>query len=154
MSNAPISKSSANPAARSCGSSTTSSTSRRSRPGCSICGRSRPPSQISYGASGTSMRLRQILNNFTSNALKFTTEGSVTIAAVLAASDDDGDTVQFTVTDTGIGISPENQKKLFQPFVQAESDTTRRFGGTGLGLVICRRLADLMGGAIDMESVP
>jgi CheY-like chemotaxis protein/HPt (histidine-containing phosphotransfer) domain-containing protein len=54
--------------------------------------------------------------------------------------------------DTGIGISPESQKKLFQPFVQAESDTTRRFGGTGLGLVICRRIADLMGGTIEMES--
>ena len=98
------------------------------------------------------LRLRQILNNFVSNALKFTTEGSVTIGAVLAESGGDTDTVQFTVADTGIGISPENQQKLFQPFVQAESDTTRRFGGTGLGLVICRRLADLMGGAIDMDS--
>ena len=98
------------------------------------------------------LRLRQILNNFVSNALKFTPEGSITIAAELVGRENDTDTISFAVTDTGIGISEENQKKLFQPFVQAEGDTTRRFGGTGLGLVICRRLADLMGGAVEMDS--
>jgi PAS domain S-box-containing protein len=98
------------------------------------------------------LRLRQILNNFVSNALKFTAAGSVTIAAGLVERKDGVDTVRFSVADTGIGISAENQKKLFQPFMQAESDTTRRFGGTGLGLVICRRIADLMGGTIEMES--
>ena len=98
------------------------------------------------------LRLRQILNNFVSNALKFTPQGSVTIAAELVERKDGVDTVRFSVADTGIGIAPENQAKLFQPFVQAEGDTTRRFGGTGLGLVICRRLADLMGGTIEMDS--
>jgi len=98
------------------------------------------------------LRLRQILTNFISNALKFTSEGSVTLSAVLIARSDGADTIAFSVRDTGIGVSPENQKKLFQPFVQAESDTTRRFGGTGLGLAICRRIADLMHGVIDMDS--
>ena len=100
------------------------------------------------------LRLRQILNNFVSNALKFTLQGSITIAAQLVGRERGVDTVRFSITDTGIGISEENQKKLFQPFAQAEGDTTRRFGGTGLGLVICRRLADLMGGTIEMDSAP
>ena len=98
------------------------------------------------------LRLRQILNNFVSNALKFTAEGSVALNAALSQRRDGTDFVAFTVTDTGIGISPEGQKKLFQPFVQAESDTTRRFGGTGLGLAICRQLADLMSGVIEIDS--
>jgi signal transduction histidine kinase/DNA-binding NarL/FixJ family response regulator/HPt (histidine-containing phosphotransfer) domain-containing protein len=98
------------------------------------------------------LRLRQILNNFVSNALKFTAEGSVTVNAALSERRHGTDFVAFTVTDTGIGISPEGQKKLFQPFVQAESDTTRRFGGTGLGLAICRQLADLMSGVIEIDS--
>ena len=100
------------------------------------------------------LRLRQILNNFVSNALKFTMQGSVAIEARLVDSKNGIDTVAFTVTDTGIGISSENQKKLFQPFTQAESNTTRRFGGTGLGLAICRRLADLMKGVITIDSAP
>jgi PAS domain S-box-containing protein len=98
------------------------------------------------------LRLRQILNNFLSNAIKFTAEGSVAINIELVDRKEGGDTVSFAVTDTGIGISEENQKKLFQPFAQAEGDTTHRFGGTGLGLVICRRIAELMGGTIEMES--
>jgi signal transduction histidine kinase/DNA-binding NarL/FixJ family response regulator len=98
------------------------------------------------------LRLRQILNNFVSNALKFTAEGSVALNAALSERRHGTDFVAFTVTDTGIGISPEGQKKLFQPFVQAESDTTRRFGGTGLGLAICRQLADLMSGVIEIDS--
>jgi len=100
------------------------------------------------------LRLRQILNNFVSNALKFTQEGQVEIAADLIERKDGKDVVRFSVKDTGIGISKENQDKLFQPFVQAEGDTTRRFGGTGLGLTICRRLADMMGGVIEMQSAP
>ena len=98
------------------------------------------------------LRLRQILNNFASNAIKFTAEGHVEIRAELLERRGAADNVRFSVTDTGIGISPENQQKLFQPFVQAEGDTTRRFGGTGLGLAICRRLADMMGGTIEMQS--
>ena len=98
------------------------------------------------------LRLRQILNNFTSNALKFTVEGHVEIRAELVERRGDRETVRFAVSDTGIGVSPENQRKLFQPFVQAEADTTRRFGGTGLGLAICRRLAEMMDGTVEMQS--
>jgi signal transduction histidine kinase/ActR/RegA family two-component response regulator/HPt (histidine-containing phosphotransfer) domain-containing protein len=100
------------------------------------------------------LRLRQVLNNFVSNALKFTQEGSVEIRAELLERKDGADVVRFSVKDTGIGIAKENQEKLFQPFVQAEGDTTRRFGGTGLGLAICRRLAELMNGTIEMSSEP
>ena len=98
------------------------------------------------------LRLRQILNNFTSNAIKFTVEGHVELRVDLVERREGWDLVRFSVSDTGIGVSPENQKKLFQPFVQAEADTTRRFGGTGLGLAICRRLAEMMDGAVEMQS--
>jgi signal transduction histidine kinase/DNA-binding NarL/FixJ family response regulator len=98
------------------------------------------------------LRLRQILNNFVSNAVKFTSEGSVALRAVLSERRGEIDFVVFTVADSGIGIPAESQKNLFQPFVQAENDTARRFGGTGLGLAICRQLGDLMRGTIDMES--
>ncbi|HVT02071.1 MAG TPA: response regulator [Thermoanaerobaculia bacterium] len=98
------------------------------------------------------LRLRQILSNFVSNALKFTAQGSIEIRAELIERLDGEDRVRFSVTDTGIGISPENQQRLFEPFMQAEDDTTRRFGGTGLGLTICRRLAEMMGGSIEMVS--
>ena len=73
-------------------------------------------------------------------------------ASALAQRKDGLDVLEFSVRDTGIGISAENQAHLFQPFMQAEADTTRRFGGTGLGLTICRRLAQLMGGEITMQS--
>ncbi len=108
--------------------------------------------RISPAVSVDPLRLRQILTNFVSNALKFTSAGSVAVNAALREHRDGTDVIVFTVADTGIGISPEGQKKLFQPFVQAEADTTRRFGGTGLGLAICRQLADLMGGVIDIDS--
>jgi len=98
------------------------------------------------------LRLRQILNNFVSNAIKFTEKGGVDIAAALAARADGRDVVRFSVTDTGIGIAGDAQARLFEPFVQAAGDTARRFGGTGLGLTICRRLADMMGGAVAMQS--
>ena len=110
------------------------------------------------------LRLRQILSNFLSNAIKFTDQGLVQAALeikrsrVYDANNNAGplgsDELSFRVTDTGIGVSAEAQARLFQPFAQAEGDTTRRFGGTGLGLAICRRLAELMGGAVTMESVP
>ena len=100
------------------------------------------------------LRLRQILNNFVSNGLKFTQTGHVEIKAELLERKDGRELVRFSVTDTGIGISKEGQARLFQPFVQAEGDTTQRYGGTGLGLTICRRLADMMGGAITMVSEP
>lgn len=100
------------------------------------------------------VRLNQILNNFLSNAIKFTPEGSVTVSVRCVESTKDAERIIFEVQDTGIGISEENQANLFHPFAQGESNTTRRFGGTGLGLVICRHLADLMGGEITMQSAP
>lgn len=98
------------------------------------------------------IRLRQILANFVSNALKFTERGSIRIGVRALESDENDQRVEISVSDTGIGISEEAQTRLFQPFVQAEADTSRRYGGTGLGLTICRRLADLMGGTVSMQS--
>ncbi len=98
------------------------------------------------------MRLRQILNNLVSNALKFTSKGSVDMKVELVRRAHGVDRVRFTVTDTGIGISITNQARLFQPFVQASADTSPRFGGTGLGLTICQRLAKMMNGSIEMVS--
>lgn len=100
------------------------------------------------------LRLRQILSNFLSNAIKFTEKGFVEAALEWRGREGDGDRVCFRVTDTGIGVTPEQQAKLFQPFQQAEGSITRRFGGTGLGLVISRRLAELMDGQVRMESTP
>ena len=98
------------------------------------------------------LRLRQILNNLVSNAIKFTEKGEVALAARLLAREEGHDLILFTVRDTGVGIAKENQQKLFEPFVQAETQTSRRFGGTGLGLSICRKLAQMMGGKIEMQS--
>jgi len=94
-------------------------------------------------------RLRQVLLNLLSNACKFTKSGKVTleVSPVMRG-------IQFVVRDTGIGIAKEKQAKLFRPFVQADSSTTREFGGTGLGLVICKRLTEMMGGRISLESEP
>jgi signal transduction histidine kinase/CheY-like chemotaxis protein len=107
------------------------------------------------------VRLRQILLNLASNAIKFTERGRVTIAVEVDAVEGDtaGDDaatapLRFTVTDTGIGLSPAQQERLFQPFAQADGSITRRFGGTGLGLSICRRLVELMDGAIGVDSAP
>jgi signal transduction histidine kinase/ActR/RegA family two-component response regulator len=94
-------------------------------------------------------RLRQILGNLVSNALKFTLEGSV---SVRFASSDDGTGLRIDVVDTGIGIDAETLPRLFDKFVQADSSTTRRFGGSGLGLSICSELAALMGGGIHVHS--
>ena len=98
------------------------------------------------------LRLRQILNNFVSNAIKFTEKGSVEIGAVLQERARGRDVVRFHVSDTGIGVTKEAQAQLFEPYMQAAIDTARRFGGTGLGLTICRRLAEMMEGTIGMES--
>jgi PAS domain S-box-containing protein len=100
------------------------------------------------------LRLRQILRNFVSNAIKFTDKGHVAIRAERVERRGNTEQIRIMVADTGIGISAENQQHLFQPFAQAESDTTRRYGGTGLGLVISRRLAELMGGTVKIRSEP
>ncbi|MFZ0266860.1 ATP-binding protein [Caulobacter sp.] len=98
---------------------------------------------------GDADRLRQILGNLVSNALKFTLEGSV---SVRFASADDGSGLRIDVVDTGIGIDAETLPRLFDKFVQADSSTTRRFGGSGLGLSICNELASLMGGGVHVQS--
>jgi signal transduction histidine kinase/CheY-like chemotaxis protein/HPt (histidine-containing phosphotransfer) domain-containing protein len=108
--------------------------------------------QISPALFVDAMRLRQILNNFVSNALKFTENGRIEIKAELLGRADGEERVRFSVADTGIGISEEDQARLFQPFVQAAAEITPRFGGTGLGLTICQRLAQMMGGSIEMVS--
>ncbi|GAA4339135.1 hypothetical protein GCM10023165_18230 [Variovorax defluvii] len=101
------------------------------------------------------VRLRQILNNFVNNAIKFTTEGWIDINVQWLGRSDGVEHLRFEVKDTGIGISPEDQQRLFQPFSQAEGEEARRRpGGTGLGLVISRQLAQMMGGSIRMESEP
>jgi PAS domain S-box-containing protein len=103
---------------------------------------------------GDSVRLRQILFNLLSNAIKFTPTGEVSVHVAVTAQTEEGQCIEISVADTGIGIAPDLQARLFEPFVQAESSTTRRFGGTGLGLTICRKLIDLMGGKLELHSMP
>ncbi|MGC4097383.1 MAG: response regulator [Nitrospira sp.] len=97
-------------------------------------------------------RIRQILINLIGNAIKFTEQGEVTLHLSVEREEDARITVRFDITDTGIGIAPEAQSRLFQAFSQADGSMTRRFGGTGLGLVICKRLAEHMGGTIGVQS--
>ncbi|MDQ1468323.1 MAG: hypothetical protein QOH10_2738, partial [Actinomycetota bacterium] len=101
---------------------------------------------------GDPTRLRQVLVNLVSNAVKFTTQGEVVLAASLVVDSPSAATVRFEVSDTGIGIAPEDQARMFDPFSQADSSTTRRFGGTGLGLAIVKQLVELMGGHLGLES--
>jgi signal transduction histidine kinase len=96
-------------------------------------------------------RLRQILLNLVGNAIKFTRAGTVQIVAKLEREGPTGH-LRFSIVDSGVGMTTEQQAKLFQPFVQADVSTTRHFGGTGLGLTICRRLAEMLGGNIEVSS--
>jgi len=97
-------------------------------------------------------RLRQVLLNLAGNALKFTHEGEISVRAGLVAETDADVVVRFSVKDTGVGIAPEKQARMFEKFTQADASTTRRFGGTGLGLAISKRLVELMGGEIGVTS--
>ncbi|MBI5109041.1 MAG: PAS domain S-box protein [Rhodocyclales bacterium] len=107
---------------------------------------------------GDQLRLRQILVNLTNNAIKFCGDGErpgrVSLRATLAARSDTGVTIEFVVTDNGIGMDEQARARLFTPFSQADISTTRRFGGTGLGLAISHHLLQMMGGAITVESQP
>ncbi|THJ17320.1 MAG: response regulator [Nitrospira sp. CG24B] len=104
---------------------------------------------------GDPIRLRQILFNLVGNAIKFTERGRVTVSVSLKQGRTEGSdavVLQWRIQDTGIGMTPEQQARLFQAYAQADASTTRKFGGTGLGLMICHQLVQLMGGAITVES--
>jgi PAS domain S-box-containing protein len=103
---------------------------------------------------GDPTRLRQVLFNLLSNAIKFTHHGGIDVAVWSPGADETGIALRVDVTDTGIGITPEQERRLFEAFSQAEISTTRRYGGTGLGLTICRRLVAAMGGEIGLTSQP
>ncbi|HLJ21716.1 MAG TPA: ATP-binding protein, partial [Stellaceae bacterium] len=109
---------------------------------------------IAQNFIGDPTRIRQVLVNLIGNALKFTDKGSVAVSAHYVPDADGTPTVRVEVRDTGIGISAEAQKSLFQTFTQADGTITRRFGGTGLGLAISKQLVELMGGKIGLESTP
>jgi two-component system sensor histidine kinase/response regulator len=108
--------------------------------------------EVPWRLMGDGLRLSQVLINLVNNAIKFTDHGQVTLSCKLVRRDSAQATLVFAVSDTGIGMTSEQQTRLFQPFSQADESTTRRFGGTGLGLSISRRVVELMGGCIELQS--
>ncbi len=109
-------------------------------------------SNVRLPVRGDPVRLRQVLTNLVSNAIKFTERGSVTLVITRKGETRSQHELRIEVRDTGIGISPQGIQQLFRPFSQADTSTTRLYGGTGLGLVICKRIVDLMGGTMGVES--
>ncbi len=112
------------------------------------------PPKIPRIVKGDPARLRQILMNLINNAIKFTEHGEVAVLTRLEKQTNQSVTIEFSVRDTGLGIPENKQHAIFQAFTQADGSTTRKFGGTGLGLTICSRLVKLMGGDIQVHSVP
>ncbi|MBF8271844.1 MAG: PAS/PAC sensor hybrid histidine kinase [Magnetococcales bacterium] len=113
-----------------------------------------PPVEYDSVLFGDVGRIEQVLINLIRNAIKFTHEGTIVVQAVVEEQDDKKVQLNFMVRDTGIGIDPERLTKLFNPFVQADGSTTRKYGGTGLGLTICKRLVERMDGRIWVTSTP
>jgi two-component system, sensor histidine kinase and response regulator len=109
---------------------------------------------VPLALNGDSLRLSQILNNMVSNAVKFTSTGQIEVSTELISQTSDKAKLKFSISDTGIGMTPDQLARLFQPFTQADSSTTRKYGGSGLGLIISKQLANLMGGDITVESTP
>jgi signal transduction histidine kinase/CheY-like chemotaxis protein len=112
------------------------------------------PADVPRWLVGDLQRLRQVLLNLMANAVKFTECGSVALGIAVESRHTDSVDLRFTVADSGIGIPKEVQAAIFEPFTQADSSTTRRYGGTGLGLTICRKLIGLMNGTLQLESEP
>jgi signal transduction histidine kinase len=108
-----------------------------------------PPAML-----GDATRIKQALLNYAANAVKFTEQGSILLKAAIAEHQDDKVCIRFEVSDTGIGIDPETESKLFSAFEQADNSITRKYGGTGLGLAITRKFAELMGGTVGVSSKP
>jgi len=110
--------------------------------------------RVAHLLMGDRLRVVQVLGNFVSNAIKFSPQGVVKLSADLIKEEEGFQTIRLSVKDSGIGITPEVQARLFQPFEQANLETARMYGGTGLGLTISRKLAELMGGDISLQSTP
>ena len=108
--------------------------------------------EVPRGVKGDPTRLRQVLSNLVGNAVKFTQGGEILVSVSMDEGEGEGANVRFSVRDTGVGIPKEKQGAIFQEFTQADSSTTREYGGTGLGLTISRHLVSLMGGELQVES--